>query len=311
MLDLVQQAALNAFREHARAQGWTISAEKPIQHAHQIAVSDGANAVTVNVYTTGKVLVQGKASPLHRAVQAWWNTHGNAARVSANTTQRPAGPSAAHLPKATGAARIGMDESGKGDYFGPLVVSAAYVDAASEARLLELGVQDSKQMSDAYMASIAGQIRDLCPSETIILDPATYNDLHTKFRNLNRLLAWAHARALEAVLGRVECSLAIADQFGDESYLEEALQERGKRIRLEQRPRAEADVAVAAASVLARAAFVARLRALTDQAGLALPKGASDPAILTAGQRILAQGGLSALGRFAKLHFKTTKQIGG
>jgi ribonuclease HIII len=257
------------------------------------------------------VLVQGKASPLQKAVQIWWNTHGNAVKVSANTAQRPFAQNAGPLPRPTGAARIGMDESGKGDYFGPLVVSAVFADAGSETRLLELGVQDSKQMSDAYMASIAGEIRALCPSETIVLDPAKYNELHTKFRNLNRLLAWAHARALETVLGKVDCSLAIADQFGDESYLEEALQERGKRIRLEQRPRAEADVAVAAASVLARVAFVARLQMLSEQAGLALPKGASDPAILTTGQRILAQGGLPALGRLAKLHFKTTKQIGG
>jgi ribonuclease HIII len=267
--------------------------------------------VSVNIYTTGKVLVQGKASPLQRAVQAWWSTNGNAARVSANTAQRPFGPNAGPLPKATGASRIGMDESGKGDYFGPLVVSAVHVDAESETRLLELRVQDSKQMSDTYMASIAGEIRALCPSETIVLDPAKYNELHGKFRNLNRLLAWAHARALESVLGRVDSPLAIADQFGDESYLEEALQERGKRIRLEQRPRAEADVAVAAASVLARVAFVARLRALSEQVGLGLPKGASDPAILTVAQSILAKGGRAALGKVAKLHFKTTKQVDG
>lgn len=303
MPNMVLQALRHAFREYADAQGWQIVEERDIPHGHQFRVRDGNLEVPVNVYATGRAVIQGKPSSLQTAIQAWWAEQaaaGSRAAAKANGYVDPA---------PTGVSRIGLDESGKGDYFGPLVIGAAHVDATNEGRLLQLGVRDSKQLTDARIGELAASIRALCVSAVFAVEPASYNRLYEQFRNLNRMLAWGHARALENVLGRVGCELAIADQFGDATYLREALLEKGRGIRLEQRPRAEDDVAVAAASILARAAFVQRLQKLSGQVGIALPKGASDPAILAAGRALLARGGRDALAQVAKLHFKTTRLI--
>lgn len=212
-------------------------------------------------------------------------------------------------PKATIRARIGIDESGKGDYFGPLVISAVYVDVQTESQLVALGVRDSKRLQDHRILTMAKTIQDLCSYAVVPIGPKSYNELYSKIGNLNRLLAWGHARALENVLNQVSCDLAVADQFGDESFLLNALMSKGRQIHLEQRPRAEEDIAVAAASILARAEFVGRIEQISHRLGKKLPKGASDPSIISIGREILNKGGESALSEVAKLHFKTTKTI--
>ncbi len=126
---------------------------------------------------------------------------------------------------------------------------------------------------------------------------------------MNRLLAWGHARALENVLKKVSCDLAVPDQFGDENFLRNALLSEGRKITLEQRPRAEEDIAVAAASIIARAEFVRRIEHLSRQLGRVLPKGSSDPTIVTIGREIFSKGGDQSLSEVAKMHFKTTRMI--
>jgi ribonuclease HIII len=204
--------------------------------------------------------------------------------------------------------RIGIDESGKGDYFGPLVVAAAFVSPDREADLKLLHVRDSKRISDARVLEMAGDIRVICPHRVVAIGPERYNALYTTIKNLNRLLAWGHARALENLLEQIPCDLAIADQFGDERYVQRALMEKGKSIRLVQQPKAEADLAVAAASILARAEFLTRLGRLSDEVGTALPKGASH-AVELAGRMIVRKHGEAGLGKVAKLHFRTTQAI--
>jgi len=204
--------------------------------------------------------------------------------------------------------RIGIDESGKGDYFGPLVIAASYVSPDREADLTLLQVRDSKRISDGRILELAGDIRLICPHQVVAIGPERYNALYARIKNLNRLLAWGHARALENLLEQVPCELAIADQFGDERYVQRALMEKGKTIRLVQQPKAEADLAVAAASILARAEFLTRLRRLSEEVGTTLPKGASN-AVELAGRIILKKHGEPGLGRVAKLHFKTTTTI--
>jgi len=127
-------------------------------------------------------------------------------------------------------------------------------------------------------------------------------------RNLNHLLAWGHARAIESLLTRQECKQAIADQFGDEKYITSKLMEKGRAIKLLQTPKAERFIAVAAASILARDHFLRRLDQLGKEAGLTLPKGASPEVIATAKQ-IIGKRGPDALRKFAKLHFKTTASV--
>ena len=171
--------------------------------------------------------------------------------------------------------RIGIDESGKGDYFGPLVVAAVFVDATTQDELALMAVRDSKKISDGRILELAPDIKTICPHSVIVIGPQKYNELYAKIKNLNRLLAWGHAKALETLLERVSCERAISDQFGDERLILNALQEKGRRIVLEQRTKAESDLAVAAASILARSEFLLRLKRLSEDVGTTLPKGAS------------------------------------
>jgi ribonuclease HIII len=204
--------------------------------------------------------------------------------------------------------RIGIDESGKGDYFGPLVIAAVFVDATTQGELALMAVRDSKKISDGRILEMAPDIKMICPHSIVAIGPKKYNELYAKIRNLNRLLAWGHARALENLLETVSCERAIADQFGDERFIQQALQEKGRKIVLEQRTRAESDLAVAAASILARAEFLIRLKRLSDEVGMTLPKGAS-PAVELAARMVIKKHGRERLDSVAKLHFKTTQAV--
>jgi len=206
--------------------------------------------------------------------------------------------------------RIGIDESGKGDYFGPLVIAAVFVDATTQDELALMQVRDSKKISDGRILEMASDIKSICPHSVIAIGPQKYNELYAKIRNLNRLLAWGHAKALETLLEQVSCERAISDQFGDERLILNALQEKGRKIILEQRTKAESDLAVAAASILARAEFLIRLKRLSEEIGTTLPKGAS-PAVELAGKMVVKKQGQDRLGTVAKLHFKTTKAVFG
>ena len=204
--------------------------------------------------------------------------------------------------------RIGIDESGKGDYFGPLVIAAVFVDATTQGEVRLMEVRDSKKLSDGRVLEMAPDIKTICPHSIIAIGPQKYNELYAKIKNLNRLLAWGHAKALETLLERVTCERAIADQFGNERLILNALQEKGRKIVLEQRTKAEADMAVAAASIVARAEFLLRLKRLSSEVGTTLPKGAS-PAVELAAKMIMKKHGEERLGSVAKLHFKTTKAV--
>jgi ribonuclease HIII len=142
----------------------------------------------------------------------------------------------------------------------------------------------------------------------VVIGPEKYNLLYNKMKNLNKLLAWGHARVIENILLRVNCKKAISDQFGSELYIKNALMKLGKQIELTQSPRAETDIGVASASIVARAEFLRRMERLSDECGLELPKGASER-VNSAGQRIVEQMGKDALNRFVKLHFKNTARI--
>lgn len=204
----------------------------------------------------------------------------------------------------------GIDESGKGDYFGPLVIACVYTDARTAPLLLKEGVADSKTIkSDARIFALDSVIKRECDGQytVITVGPAAYNRLYLKIGNLNRLLAWGHARALESLLEMVpDCPRAISDQFARSPFtVKQALMEKGRGIKLEQHPRAEADVAVAAASILARAAFVRYLEHLSEEAGMPLPKGGG-PLVKETAAILAKKLGLDKLGNIAKLHFKIT-----
>jgi ribonuclease HIII len=204
--------------------------------------------------------------------------------------------------------QIGIDESGKGDYFGPLVIAGVYVARAREEQIRAFGVRDSKTVSDKKATMLAEQIRTLCPFTVVVIGPERYNSLYASFKNLNRLLAWGHARAIENLLEKVSCDIVVSDQFGDERFLDSALMAKGRAVTLIQKPRAEEEVAVAAASIVARAEFLRRLEELSTRYGMRFLKGASDT-VITVGKEFVKRHGAEALGQVAKLHFRTTATI--
>ncbi len=208
---------------------------------------------------------------------------------------------------------IGVDESGKGDFFGPLVIAGVYVDAAVARNLRDIGAVDSKRISsDQKISQIAAAIRGvpgLC-WQVVQIHPEKYNELYTQFGNLNRLLAWGHAKVIEMLLEKVpDCPRAVSDQFANPSVLKRALQTKGRSIELVQRTKAESDPAVAAASILARDGFVQWLKKTGGHLGIELPKGVSD-VVKTSARQILLRDGQQGLNRVAKMHFKTTAELG-
>lgn len=203
---------------------------------------------------------------------------------------------------------IGIDESGKGDYFGPLVIAGVYTDENTSAELQYAGVTDSKKITDHKAQKLAKLIRNICPYDIVIIENERYNDLYASIKNLNKLLAWGHARVIENLLDKVDCDYALSDQFGRPELIQKALMTKGRQIRLEQRPKAEENIAVAAASILARDEFVSRMNGLESRYGFSFPKGASSN-VVKAAKEFTEQFGRDSMNKVAKLHFKITNQI--
>lgn len=203
---------------------------------------------------------------------------------------------------------IGVDEAGKGDYFGPLVIAACYSDDKIEQAFLAIGLRESKKVTDKRAFVLEREIKKLSPCSVVTIGPEKYNELHAKIRNLNKLLAWGHARALENLLLQVNPREVVSDQFGDKSLIENALLKKGRGIKLIQMPRAEVVPAVAAASILARAEFLRRLESLSIQFGIKLPKGAGSP-VDDAGRAFVSRLGRDELAKVAKMHFKNTQRV--
>ena len=207
---------------------------------------------------------------------------------------------------------IGVDESGKGDFFGPLVVAAAYVDEDLIKKMRDMDVKDSKNISsDGKALSLGRDLRMLLGNRFSIvkIGPASYNRLYSRMRNVNTMLGWAHARAIENILEVLpQCRRAISDQFGNKAQIERALMQKGRQIELIQRPKAESDLAVAAASIIAREIFLRSLKDLQSKHEVKLPKGAS-AAVRKAGVELAKKSGPEVLVETAKCHFKTTDAV--
>lgn len=313
------ESAVAALTAKLAAADLTVAGDTPIAYGRQLAVTDGAVTVTVNVYSGKKgtsIVVGGAAtSPLKARIQALLDG-GEAPPPSAEAAPAadPAVPPGFEHVSGFDGCWVGSDESGKGDFFGPLVVAAVRVDAAAAASLAAAGVRDSKTLTDAKARALAARIRAICAGGYVEVEmtPARYNSLYDQFRaegkNLNHLLAWGHARALEDLLAKAPCRFAIADKFADEKYILSRLMAKGREVTLVQTPKAERNIAVAAASVLARDRFLARLDDLAARFAMPFPKGAS-PQVVAAARAFCAKAGRPALAEVAKLHFKTLEQI--
>ena len=207
---------------------------------------------------------------------------------------------------------FGVDESGKGDFFGPLVIAGVYVDHGIARKLLDAGVQDSKRIgSDARIRALAQLIRKTASGliETVLIGPQKYNELYEKFGNLNKLLGWGHARVIENLLAKKpDCPRALSDQFADARVIEQSLLRHGRKIDIKQRTKAESDIAVAAASILAREGFINWLERRGKELGLRLERGASANVKETA-KKVVEMSGPGALREVAKVHFRTANEV--
>ncbi len=207
---------------------------------------------------------------------------------------------------------FGVDESGKGDFFGPLVIAGVYVDRGIARKFMDAGIQDSKRIgSDARIHALGEVIRKThgALADTVVIGPERYNDLYEKFGNLNSLLGWGHARVIENLLARrPDCPRALSDKFADARVIQRSLLQRGRDIQLDQRTKAESDLAVAAASIIAREAFINWLDARGKALGLKLGRGVST-GVKQTGRELVAKHGPEILRQVAKLHFRTAHEI--
>ncbi len=205
-------------------------------------------------------------------------------------------------------ARVGVDEAGKGDFFGPLCVAGVFATEDHIKELLKIGVKDSKKMTDKVILVLSQKIKKICPHSIVRITPKRYNELYANFHNLNRLLAWGHATAISELHTRTQCTQVIIDQFASEDVVLSALKHKNIQVELTQRHKAESDPVVAAASILARAAFVEGIDQLGAEVGIELPKGASSQ-VIAIGKKLVAKYGESILSTVAKMHFKTTGEV--
>ena len=207
---------------------------------------------------------------------------------------------------------MGIDESGKGDFFGSLVACAVYVDPDLAHAMQDIGVKDCKQLTDKAVFFIGNKTRQLLGPKRfalVAIGPEAYNRLYAKMRNVNTLLAWAHARCIENLIESVpDCPRAVADQFGAKQVIERALMKKGRKIKLEQRHKAESDIAVAAASVLAREAFLRGLGRLGETYGIQAHKGASEQ-VKASAIELVKKAGPEILLKTCKCHFRTADQV--
>lgn len=215
--------------------------------------------------------------------------------------------------------RIGVDESGKGDFFGPLCVAGVYVNEGIVREWKEAGIQDSKNISsDRKMADLSEIIRNTPGAvyDVVCIGNDAYNRLHKTMGSVNKVLAWGHARVIENLMGRrhqmkPEPVRAISDQFAaSKATVGKALMSLGQEIELIQRHKAEEDLAVAAASILARNEFVTRLKSLGEQHELEFPKGASKK-VEEVGRDFVKKLGADRLPAVAKMHFRTSYRVRG
>lgn len=293
-LDAEQLAKL---RGHCEARGWT---PLPVAYTH-FAFKAEAQKLNISAYTSGKVVIAGKGT--EEFVQ--------------NTLE----------PEITGAPKLGydevlhpdwfethagLDESGKGDFFGPVVAATVIADKSAIDAWRGAGAQDSKKMAESKIIELDRLIRSTKGAvvKTCLCSMPKYNELMARPRaNLNGLLAWQHATALIQALAEKPVPWGLLDQFSEQPLVQRELKKKGvKDFELRMRTKAEEDPVVAAASVVARAEYVRQMHTLSKAFGDKLQKGAG-PLVKEQANVIISKFGVRALGNFAKLHFRTAYEV--
>jgi ribonuclease HIII len=261
---------------------------------------------SITAYQSGKVLFQGGGSQTEAG--KW----GSSEPASTSKTQKNTG--ASHLPENIGALSIiGSDEVGTGDYFGPITVVAAYVKKEQIPLLKELGVRDSKDLNDEKIIQIAKQIKDIVPYSLLTLHNEKYNTLQQSGMSQGKMKALLHNKAIGHLLKKISTDqpeAILIDEFAKEDIYFRHLSKEPviHRKNVYFSTKAEGiHLAVAAASILARYAFVQHFEKLSKTAGFHLTKGAGAK-VDEAAARLISEKGKEALPSFVKLHFANTQK---
>lgn len=283
--------------------------------AWRLKLSDGGVDARAILYQSGKLVISGHA-PAYDQIVAAVEAVGKRVAPTASTSSKAAAEPANAPPETE--PHIGTDEAGKGDFFGPMVTAGVYVDGRTAQILRTLGVRDSKTVSDRELRGLATSIRQVVDEghrAVLVLAPKRYNELYRQMRsegkNLNTMLAWTHTRVIEDLIKTgLRPHFILSDQFGDKRYIESRLlaETRVSGIPLIQMHRAEADVGVAAASILARDGFLRWLAKASGTLGVTLPKGAS-PKVIETARELVRRNGAESLKEYAKVSFKTMEKV--
>jgi ribonuclease HIII len=288
-------------RRRIEAYGASVAEVSPIAHATRYRLTRGPETATLDVYHTGKISEGGKESGLKALLRNW-----RLSRVAVGADRTFRG-TAKPIPNAT--PRLGTDEAGKGEYLGPLVVAGARVpEAQKDLELREVGVRDSKTLGPRQVREMSAGVALILGPENvrvISLAPKEYEARRaTAGGNVNRLLGELNSEIINELGAKVD--LVVVDAFGEKarSYVEPSVPE---GVRLEVRPRAEDDAAVAAASILARARYLEEMERLSERVGFELPRGSTY--VLEGARRVVEELGEEGLAEVAKVHFSITEQV--
>lgn len=299
-LEETAQKILDRYVVILKKENFEISEPIRNEYSYQVSINDENDRISLHVFfgkKGNKIVLQGNKE-LKLFKKAYDLIFGESLIPDDKPEQEPAYP------------YVGTDESGKGDYFGPLVIAGVYLTPQAGKLLKTLGIRDSKELSDYQIKQLATEIKKMNEIifDVVLISPEKYNRLYAKMGNLNRLMGWAHARVIENLLGKCDAGEVISDKFGNEKIILDALQQRGRSINLQQVTKAEKFIAVAAASILARDAMVKWFNTHSKKYKLKIPKGSSLEVESTA-KNILKKYGEEELNRLVKLHFKTSNKI--
>ncbi|MEK9656780.1 MAG: ribonuclease HIII [bacterium] len=298
-------------KETLSKNGFQVNPFREIQYGLQFIIFKKDQSILIRLYKSKKGLKLDLSQAEHphlktlflkscQAIIKKYNINNNQPKKESSTSPAPIEKEPEEL--------IGIDESGKGDYFGPLVTAGVYVSKKNAEILRTIGVKDSKTLEDSQILQLAPQIKATCPYSLILMSNYSYNELYEKMKNLNHLLSWAHAKAIQNVLDQEKATAALSDKFAPKTLIQAALFNQGIRIELYERHKAESHIAVAAASILARASYVEQLNKLSKFYKQTFPKGCS-PKTLAVAKHFYEKYGKEELACVAKLHFNVTEKL--
>lgn len=301
-MDSKERSALNIIERYSSLlKEHNLSVSGPVRndYSYQVTISEGKEKISLHVFfgkKGNKIVVQG-----NKELRLFKEVHnlvfGEKLFADEKQFDEPGYP------------YIGTDESGKGDYFGPLVIAGVYLNEETGKILRSLGIRDSKELSDSQILQMAAVIKKQnLIYDTVLISPEKYNQLYTKMGNLNSLMGWAHARVIENLLNKCDAKEVISDKFGSEKIILDALFEKGRTINLKQTTKAERFTAVAAASILARESVITWFTIQSKKYKLKLLKGSSSEVEKKA-KLILEKFGKNELNKLVKLHFKNSKKV--